>query len=119
MSKYLISDLIFEFFSLIYEKSSKSCLKKRSLDISLQHKNEASYKFSIKKLLHLAKSRAGAERVNLFSATRHYKCHQKKVKVKGLGRNSSYLAGFSIFFHASMKKFNQLTKKKKYLYFSL
>ena len=35
-----------------------------------------------------------------------------KVKVKGLGRNGSYLVGFSIFFHGSMKKFNQLAKKK-------
>ena len=50
--------------------------------------------------------------VNPFSATRHYKCLQNKVKVKGLGRNSSSLAGFSIFFHGSMKKFNQLAKKK-------
>ena len=31
------------------KKSSKSSLKKRSLDISLQHKNEASYEFSKKK----------------------------------------------------------------------
>ena len=46
------------------KKSSKSSLKKRSPDISLQHKNEASYKFSKKKLLHLADFRAGAERVN-------------------------------------------------------
>ena len=30
------------------KKSSKSSLKKRSPDISLQHKNEASYKFSKK-----------------------------------------------------------------------
>ena len=30
------------------KKSSKSSLKKRSHDISLQHKNEASYKFSKK-----------------------------------------------------------------------
>ena len=30
------------------KKSLKSSLKKRSLDISLQHKNEASYKFSKK-----------------------------------------------------------------------
>ena len=37
--------------------------------------------------------------------------HQHKVKVKGLGRSSSYLAGFSHFFHGSMKKFNQLAKK--------
>ena len=35
-----------------------------------------------------------------------------KVKVKGLGRNSLFLAGFSIFFHGSMKKFNQLAEKK-------
>ena len=41
--------LDFSVFSLIYEKSAKSFLKKkRSLDISLQHKNEASYKFSKK-----------------------------------------------------------------------
>ena len=33
-----------------------------------------------------------------FSSTRRYKHHQNKGKVKGLGRNSSYLAGFSIFF---------------------
>ena len=31
------------------KKGSKSSLKKRSLDISLQHKNEASYKFFRKK----------------------------------------------------------------------
>ena len=30
--------------------------------------------------------------------------HENKVKVKGLGRKSSYLAGFSIFFHGSIKK---------------
>ena len=42
------------------KKSSKS------LDISLQHKNEASYKFSKKKkkLLHLAEKGAGAQGVN-------------------------------------------------------
>ena len=40
--------------------------------------------------------------------------HQNKVKVKGVGRKSSYLAGFSFFFFlGSMKKFNQLAKKKK------
>ena len=53
--------------------------------------------------------------INPFSATRLYKRHQNKVKVKGLGRNSSFSAGFSIFFfffHGSMKKFNQLAKKK-------
>ena len=48
MSKYLISDLISQFFLLYMKKSLKSSLKKRSLDISLQHKNEASYKFSKK-----------------------------------------------------------------------
>ena len=32
--------------------------------------------------------------LNPFSATRLYKCHQNKVNVKGLGRSSSYLAGF-------------------------
>ena len=51
--------------------------------------------------------------INPFSVTRRYKRHQNRVKVKGLGRNSSYLVGFSIsFFHGSMKKFNQLAKKK-------
>ena len=44
------------------KKSSESSLKKRSLDVSLQHKNEASYKF-LKNLLHLADFRACAERV--------------------------------------------------------
>ena len=51
--------------------------------------------------------------VNPFSTTRRYKCHQNEVKVKGLGRKSSYLVGFSIFFLASMKKFSQYAKKKK------
>ena len=33
----------------------------------------------------------------------------KQAQVKSVGSNSSYLAGFSIFyFHGSMKKFNQL-----------
>ena len=51
--------------------------------------------------------------INLFSSTRRYKRHQNKVKVKGLGSNSSYLAGFSIFvFIGSMKTFKQLAKKK-------
>ena len=36
--------------------------------------------------------------INSFSATRCYKHHQNKVKVKGLGGNSSYLAGFLTFF---------------------
>ena len=48
------------------KKSSKSSLKERSLDISLQHKNQASYKFSKKKLLHLAENRASAERVKSY-----------------------------------------------------
>ena len=39
-------------------------MKKRSPDISLQHKNQASYNFSKKKLLHLAEKTAGGERVN-------------------------------------------------------
>ena len=46
--------------------------------------------------------------INPFSTTRDYKRHQNKVKVKGLGRNSLYLAGVSIFSHTSIKKFNQL-----------
>ena len=47
------------------KKNSKSSVKKRSPDRSLQHKNTASYKFSKKNLLHLAEKRAGAERVNM------------------------------------------------------
>ena len=59
--------------------------------------------------------------LNHFSTTRRYKRHQNKVRDKGLGTNSSYLAGFSIFFFPwLMKKFNQLAKKKNYLkFFSL
>ena len=49
--------------------------------------------------------------LNPFSATRRDSRHQNKVKVKGLGTNSSHLAGFSIFFHGSMKNLNQLAKK--------
>ena len=59
-----IYDLIYQFFHSFMKKSSKSSQKKRSLDISLQHKNQASYKFSKKKLLHLAEKRAGGERVS-------------------------------------------------------
>ena len=54
----------------------------------------------------------GTSHFNTFSATRRYKRHQNKVKVKGLGRKSSYLDGFSDFFHGSMKKFNHFAKKK-------
>ena len=36
--------------------------------------------------------------INPFSTTRRCKRHQNKVKVKGLGRKSSDLAEFSIFF---------------------
>ena len=57
--------------------------------------------------------------LNPFSATRRYKRHQNKVKVKDLGRNSSYIAGFSIPFHCSAKKFNQLAKKNYLKFFSL
>ena len=66
LSKYLISGLIFLFFHVFMKKASNPSLKKRSLDISLQHKNRASKKFSKKKLLYLAENRAGAERVNLW-----------------------------------------------------
>ena len=41
------------------------------------------------------------------SATKRYKHHLNKVTVMGLGRNSSYLAGFSIFLHGSTKKFGK------------
>ena len=43
------------------KKSSKSSLKKRSLDISLQHKNEASYKFSKKKFCNWPKKGLGVK----------------------------------------------------------
>ena len=36
--------------------------------------------------------------LNPFSATSRDSCHQNKIKVKGLGTKSSYVAGFSIFF---------------------
>ena len=51
--------------------------------------------------------------MNPFSTTGHHKHHPKKVKVKGLGRKSSYGAAFSIsfFFHGSKKKSNPLVKK--------
>ena len=67
LSKYLISGLSFQFFSCLYEKKNFKVFskKKKSLDISLQHKNRASNKFSKKKLLYLAENRAGAERVNM------------------------------------------------------
>ena len=35
--------------------------------------------------------------IDPFSATRRYTRHQNKVKVKGLGRKSSYLDGFTNF----------------------
>ena len=50
------------------KKSSKSSLKKRSPDISLHHKNEASYKFSKKNFCTWPKKGPGDERVNPFSA---------------------------------------------------
>ena len=56
--------------------------------------------------------------VNPFSATRSDSRHQNKVKIKGLGGNSSYLAGFSIF-HGSVNKFNQLAEKNYLEFISL
>ena len=47
----------------------------------------------------------------LFSATRRYK-HQNKVRVKGLGKNSSYLAGFLFFFMVLWKSSNSWLKQK-------
>ena len=61
----------------------------------------------------------GSRRLTPFRATRRYKCNPNKVRVKSLGWNSSHLAGFSIFFHDSMKKFNKLAKKKRLLKISL
>ena len=62
------------------KKSSKSSLKERSLDIFLQHENQASYKFSKKKKLHLAKNRSGAERVKI-AATRR-KTPEEALRMK-------------------------------------
>ena len=66
LPKYLISGLIFLFFSCLYKKKKFKPFskKKGSLDISLQHKNSSSNEFSKKKLLYLAENRAGAERVS-------------------------------------------------------
>ena len=46
--------------------------------------------------------------LNSFSSTRRYKRHQNAIKVKRFD-----------FFHGSMKKFNQLAKKKYLKFFSL
>ena len=67
MSKYLIYVLIYQFFHSYMKESSESSPKKRSPDIYLQDINQATYKFSKKKLFPSAKNRAGAERVNPFS----------------------------------------------------
>ena len=57
--------------------------------------------------------------LNLFSATRCYKHHQNKVKVKGLGRNRSYLAGFFIFSMVLSKSSISWLKKNDLKFFSL
>ena len=59
-----ISFLTWIFHSYM-KKKFKVSPKKRSLDVSLQHKNEASYKFSKKKLLHSAETRTEAERFHI------------------------------------------------------
>ena len=45
---------------------------------------------------------------NPFSATRRHKRNQNKIKVKGLGRNISYLASFLTYFHGYRKFTSQL-----------
>ena len=76
LSKYLISGLIFHFFRVyVKKKTSNPSLKKRSLDVSLQHKNRASNKFSKKNLLYLAENRASAERVKA-------SCNMDKIRFK-------------------------------------
>ena len=57
LSKYLISDLIFQIVHSYMKKSSKSSLRKRFPDISLQHKNEASYKLKKKKTFALGRKK--------------------------------------------------------------
>ena len=49
--------LDFPVFSLQYEKKFKVFSKKRSPDISLHHKNKASYKFSKKKTFALGRKK--------------------------------------------------------------
>ena len=51
--------------------------------------------------------------LNPISTTRRYKHHQNKVEVKSLGRNSSYLAGFSVFFPWFYENFKSVGKKKR------
>ena len=52
--------------------------------------------------------------LNCFSSTRRTVRQVNTVRVKGLGLNNSYLACFFFFFfHGSVKKFNQLARKKK------
>ena len=61
----LIYNLIYQFFHSYMKKSSKSFLKKKRLSIYLSSiKTELAINF-LKKLLHLAEKRAGAESVNL------------------------------------------------------
>ena len=65
MSKYLISDLIFQFFHFYMKKKFKVFSKKKGLLIYLSsNKTKVAINF-LKNLLHLADFRAGAEGVNL------------------------------------------------------
>ena len=61
------------------KKSSKFSLKKSSPDISLQDENEASYKFSKKKLLHVANLGLALKGLilNPFAATSRYTRFEK------------------------------------------
>ena len=61
------------------KKSSKSSLNKRSLDISLQHKNEASYKFSKKNFCTGPKKGLKLKGITL-SAPRRFSPRKKKKK---------------------------------------
>ena len=76
LSKYLISGLIFHFFHVYMKKNFKPFSKKRSLDISLQHKNLARYKLKKKKLLYFAENRAGAERVKRLKNNHFFTNHR-------------------------------------------
>ena len=50
--------------------------------------------------------------INPLSATRCNSCHHKKVKVKGWGRNISYLAGFFTYFHGYFFFYQEQLKEK-------
>ena len=68
LSKYLIYDLIYQFFHSYMKKSSKFSLKKKKKGLLIylsSIKTKLAINFLKNKLLHLAEKRAGGERVNI------------------------------------------------------